>query len=479
MASVTKVEYCYTWKIENYSMCYRKYTEALRSPIFTPNNTGGSKWYLKFYPSGRKTKEFKACTLNRSDEDLGVEEISIAYKIEILNGAGSLTTTLGNDSSKYKFRKGTEIGWDQLTFGKGKEDHITIKCRIFSFLLAIGEAVTKVEIDRCSFSWRVDLNDCLDHGAVTRKFSFFKASQYEITVMLPNDKIEIKILKLGKSKTPRIISGKICLLNNLGDQVLSHFEKHLFDSLDDGNGTWNYHSFILKSALELEENKYMKNGKFSLFCEFSEANGNEESRTVGSDDSYFTTEINNIVTLHKELKDMYLHMKYSDVGLQAENVTLPAHKIFLSARSPVFSVMFDQDMVENRSDIVDITDIEVVTMKSFLEFIYTGNVIFQDGRSALKLLLAAEKYQVLSLKETCAEYLIPSLSVEDVCDVIVVADKVNQKKLKKGALDYIAKHITEISNSSEWLELLKTHTELSAEIFSYIATHFELKPREN
>nr|XP_015905764.2 TD and POZ domain-containing protein 3-like [Parasteatoda tepidariorum] len=136
-------------------------------------------------------------------------------------------------------------------------------------------------------------------------------------------------------------------------------------------------------------------------------------------------------------------------------------------------------MVENRSGIVDITDIEVATMKSFLEFLYTGNVIFQDGRSALKLLLAAEKYQVLTLKETCAEYLIPALSIENICDVIVVADKMNQTKLKKGALDYIAKHITEISNSSEWLELWKTHTELSAEMFSYIATDFELKPRKN
>lgn len=68
--------------------------------------------------------------------------------------------------------------------------------------------------------------------------------------------------------------------------------------------------------------------------------------------------------------------QFSDVTLvTSDGETFPAHKIILSAQSPVLAAMFsNKKFIENRDNQVKFENINKEMMESFLDFIYGGDV---------------------------------------------------------------------------------------------------------
>ncbi|GBM77496.1 hypothetical protein AVEN_226398-1 [Araneus ventricosus] len=71
---------------------------------------------------------------------------------------------------------------------------------------------------------------------------------------------------------------------------------------------------------------------------------------------------------------------FSDVNLKCGSASIPAHKLILSARSPVFAAMFKNPMKETHKNEVDITDIDA----SVLQAMTTGNTIRDIDASVLQ-----------------------------------------------------------------------------------------------
>ncbi|XP_023318721.1 speckle-type POZ protein-like [Trichogramma pretiosum] len=97
--------------------------------------------------------------------------------------------------------------------------------------------------------------------------------------------------------------------------------------------------------------------------------------------------------------------KLSDVKLIVEEEEIPAHKIILAAVSPVFRVMFTNDTLENKENLVKITDTNKNIVKEMLRFIYTGKIDVIETDMIIELLVAADKYKIDSLKNKCAKML--------------------------------------------------------------------------
>ena len=83
---------------------------------------------------------------------------------------------------------------------------------------------------------------------------------------------------------------------------------------------------------------------------------------------------------------------FSDVTIFVQESQFQAHKSILSARSPVFAAMFQNETKENQNNAVDIPDVDGETFGALLRFIYTGHV---DNLQevAEELFVAADKYQ--------------------------------------------------------------------------------------
>ncbi|GBM77495.1 Speckle-type POZ protein-like B [Araneus ventricosus] len=159
---------------------------------------------------------------------------------------------------------------------------------------------------------------------------------------------------------------------------------------------------------------------------------------------------------------------FSDVNLKCDSASIPAHKLILSARSPVFAAMFKNPMKETHENEVDITDIDASVLRAMITYIYTGKTSGLTVSSASDLLFAAEKYQLLDLKRVCCDFLKESISLQNVMWILVLGD-LHAEDLKSFSVDYICKNYTnfaEFEKIEEWESLRKVKPTLALDILT-------------
>ena len=95
--------------------------------------------------------------------------------------------------------------------------------------------------------------------------------------------------------------------------------------------------------------------------------------------------------------------------------------------------MFEHDMEEKKSSRVEVKDVEPDVMAEMLRFIYTGRTTSLETM-ADSLLAAADKYALERLKVMCEEALCNGLTVENVSEVLILADLHSAEQLKAQVL---------------------------------------------
>ncbi|CAL1279990.1 unnamed protein product [Larinioides sclopetarius] len=160
----------------------------------------------------------------------------------------------------------------------------------------------------------------------------------------------------------------------------------------------------------------------------------------------------------------------ADVYLKCGEASIPAHKIILSARSPVFAAMFKNPMKENHENEVVIDDMEVPVLQLMLTYVYTGNLSDLTVSSASDLLYAADKYQLGDLKKVCCEFLKNRISLQNVLRILLLGE-LHYNELKSRAIDYIClvcKEISVFENTEEWKTLRKERPDLTVDILTAV-----------
>ena len=84
--------------------------------------------------------------------------------------------------------------------------------------------------------------------------------------------------------------------------------------------------------------------------------------------------------LSKNLKSTREKKKFADIILRvSDGEEFPAHKIILASRSPVFETMFSNpEFQENKENLICFEDIDSELMKHLLDYIYYGDISFED-----------------------------------------------------------------------------------------------------
>lgn len=121
-----------------------------------------------------------------------------------------------------------------------------------------------------------------------------------------------------------------------------------------------YPKYIINDTLIIEVD--------ATICCYSEPKENKETYLVPMDN------------IRKELHTLYRDEVLSDVTIKCEGKEFKAHKAILASQSPVFKKMFELDMKESRSNVVDVVDVEPEVMSNFC-----WNTFIQEGlRSATR-----------------------------------------------------------------------------------------------
>ncbi|EGZ20782.1 hypothetical protein PHYSODRAFT_493300 [Phytophthora sojae] len=95
-----------------------------------------------------------------------------------------------------------------------------------------------------------------------------------------------------------------------------------------------------------------------------------------------------------------------------------AHRFILAASSPPFRAMLTGNMRESSRRDVELHDIEPTIVEKMLLFMYTGHVVL-DLESVLGLLIAAEMYELVALREMCKGFVL-KYAHEVFCDPQIV-----------------------------------------------------------
>lgn len=146
---------------------------------------------------------------------------------------------------------------------------------------------------------------------------------------------------------------------------------------------------------------------------------------------------------------------FCDVTLTAPcGKQLHAHKFVLSARSPVFSSMFQSDMKEKHDNAVIIKDIDYDALQEMLRFMYSAKVE-NLGELAGAVLAAAEKYQVDGLKDACETYLFKNMGIYNAVEIYSLCCKYNMDELKGFVSTFIRFHAKGVSDSIAFKDMEK------------------------
>jgi len=128
---------------------------------------------------------------------------------------------------------------------------------------------------------------------------------------------------------------------------------------------------------------------------------------------------------------------------------LKCHKVKLAEVSLVFCAMLRQDCVETKSNKMKITEIDRVTVESFLDYIYADLELdaeqdmykkkFDKKSLTPELLKMSHMYQVQNLQVKCVKYLMKNIEDNNAVDIWNVAEMISNEELREVALDHLIK----------------------------------------
>uniref|UniRef100_A0A1B0ACE0 Kelch-like protein diablo n=1 Tax=Glossina pallidipes TaxID=7398 RepID=A0A1B0ACE0_GLOPL len=152
------------------------------------------------------------------------------------------------------------------------------------------------------------------------------------------------------------------------------------------------------------------------------------------------------------LNKMRVDQQHCDFCLEIEGEEIYVHKVALTFASPYFAAMLNNDMKEKATGSVNLQDENVTTVKTVVEYIYSG-VITLTETNVQSLLSLSSLFQLEWLNKKCQDFLKCNVKLTNCFEVRNVADTYSCKELLGYCQNYILEHFDEIIHGDELLSL--------------------------
>ena len=117
---------------------------------------------------------------------------------------------------------------------------------------------------------------------------------------------------------------------------------------------------------------------------------------------------------------------------------------------------------------IEINDVDYEIMVNLIRYIYSGNFNFLNKHNVLKTIEAANKFRIDIPIKKFKDYLSEGLNMENVVDVLVIADSNNIVELKSQAIIFIVNKIANFDDL-QLSKLSELNANLVQEIFREMA----------
>lgn len=333
---------------------------------------------------------------------------------------------------------------------------------------------TQVKVIKFSYMWTINnFSYCQEEGEVLKSSTFSAGANDKMKWCLrvnpkgldeeSKDYLSLYLLLVSCNKSEVRAKFKFSILNAKREETKAMESQRAYRFVQGKD--WGFKKFIRRDFLFDEANGLLPDDKLTLFCEVSVV---ADSVNVSGQTSTTQFKVPDC-RLSDDLGVLWEQSRFSDVILCIQGKEFQAHKAILAARSPVFHAMFEHEMEEKKANRVEIKDVEYEVLREMLRFVYTGKAPNLE-RMADDLLAAADKYALERLKVMCEEALCSSLTVENVGEVLILADLHSASQLKSQAIDFINSHATEVMDTQGWKHMVNTQPSLVADAFRALAT---------
>lgn len=116
--------------------------------------------------------------------------------------------------------------------------------------------------------------------------------------------------------------------------------------------------------------------------------------------------------------------------------------------------MFTSGLTESTQKEVRIVGVEAESMHLVLNYAYTSRVVLTEA-NVQALFTAASIFQIPSIQDQCAKYMISHLDPQNSIGVFIFADHYGHQELKDRSQDYIRKKFLSVTKEQEFLQLRK------------------------
>lgn len=200
-------------------------------------------------------------------------------------------------------------------------------------------------------------------------------------------------------------------------------------------GSWGYPKFIERKVLEKSE--HLRDDSFSVRFDV----------TILRDIQTVETQTPSVVVppsdMHRHYGDLLLSKEGADVKFRVGRKTFSAHRLVLSARSPVFKAELFGPMKESTTtNAIRIEDMEPEVFDALLTFIYTDTLpAMKEGEEcamAQHLLVAADRYNLERLKLICEDKLCKYIDTGSAATILALAEKHSCHGLKDACFAFLS-----------------------------------------
>ena len=141
---------------------------------------------------------------------------------------------------------------------------------------------------------------------------------------------------------------------------------------------------------------------------------------------------------------------------KVEGKPIYAHRCIIMCRSEPLQIMMNGPMRESYENIIEIKDCSYDVFLSFLEFLYTENVIKLNSfevEHINELYSVADMYIVDQLKQHCIWALIKQIKMKNICKMLSESYKWGIFEVKLKCIDFTLKHFGCVIGMDEFVEL--------------------------
>jgi len=163
--------------------------------------------------------------------------------------------------------------------------------------------------------------------------------------------------------------------------------------------------------------------------------------------------------------------KWADFALVVDTgEELSCHKLVLAQNSPFFEAMLSSDYEETKSNKMKVKDFSLVTVTTFLEYLYIGQVNkgLDKAKITPELMRLSHMYDVQCLYDMTTNHLKENISDTNAVKLWFEAEKIDNEDLKNSAVEYIANQKEDIAS---WADVDAAYEcpELMKSIFACMA----------